>query len=79
MRPTGSIDDEEGRLAHRESLRLMPPVPATLRKARVDKVVDGVFVPKGTIVYIGIVRARPLHWSVQPRLTFRTESLEFTS
>lgn len=31
----------------------MPPVPATLRIARTDKVVDGVFVPKGTIVYMG--------------------------
>ncbi|KZP14082.1 cytochrome P450 [Athelia psychrophila] len=37
-----------------ESLRLMPPVPMTLRSASKDQWIDGVLVPKGTIHYIPI-------------------------
>jgi cytochrome P450 len=37
-----------------ESLRLMPPVPMTLRRASKDQCIDGVSVPKGTIFYIPI-------------------------
>jgi len=37
-----------------ESLRLFPPVPMTLRKARLDDYIDSVFVPKGTLLYIPI-------------------------
>lgn len=32
----------------------MPPVPATARQASVDSVIDGVVVPKGTLLYIGV-------------------------
>jgi len=35
-----------------ESLRVRPPVPATLRKSTKDDVIDGTFVPKGTHLYI---------------------------
>ncbi|TDL17333.1 cytochrome P450 [Rickenella mellea] len=37
-----------------ESLRVLPPVPMTLRKAGKSDFVDGVFVPKGTLLYIAI-------------------------
>ncbi|KDQ54866.1 hypothetical protein JAAARDRAFT_181568 [Jaapia argillacea MUCL 33604] len=37
-----------------ESLRLMPPVPMTLRKAAKTGTIDGVSVSKGTILYIPI-------------------------
>lgn len=37
-----------------ESLRLMPPVPMTLRTASKDQYIDGVLVPKGTIYYIPV-------------------------
>nr|GAT53818.1 predicted protein [Mycena chlorophos] len=37
-----------------ESLRLLPPVPITLRIAEKDDYIDGVLVPKGTIVNIPI-------------------------
>ncbi|KAL1715868.1 cytochrome P450 [Schizophyllum commune] len=37
-----------------ESLRLMPPVPMTFRKAAKTEYIDGVLVPKGTIFYVPI-------------------------
>ncbi|KAF7967394.1 hypothetical protein HWV62_34447 [Athelia sp. TMB] len=37
-----------------ESLRLMPPVPMTLRIANKDQWIDGLLIPKGTIHYIPI-------------------------
>ncbi|KIJ48186.1 hypothetical protein M422DRAFT_247958 [Sphaerobolus stellatus SS14] len=37
-----------------ESLRILPPVPMTLRKAGKDDWVDGYFIPKGTLLYISI-------------------------
>jgi len=37
-----------------ESLRLMPPVPMTLRRASKDQYIDGILVPKGTIYYIPV-------------------------
>ncbi|KAI0033619.1 cytochrome P450, partial [Vararia minispora EC-137] len=35
-----------------ESLRLLPPIPLTLRQAMVDDYIDGTFVPKGTLIYV---------------------------
>lgn len=35
-----------------ESLRLHPPVPLTVRRAVQDDYVDGIFVPKGTMIGI---------------------------
>lgn len=64
-----------------ESLRVLPPVPITLREAARDDWVDGVFVPKGTLFYFPI-RAintwhaawgadadafRPARWLAPPR------------
>ncbi|KAH7927161.1 cytochrome P450 [Leucogyrophana mollusca] len=37
-----------------ESLRLYPPLPMTIRKAGKDTEVDGVFVPKDTLIYVPI-------------------------
>ena len=37
-----------------ESLRLMPPVPMTLRIADKDQWIDGLLIPKGTIHYIPV-------------------------
>ncbi|KZV75242.1 cytochrome P450 [Peniophora sp. CONT] len=37
-----------------ESLRVMPPVPLTLREAGKDDWIDGTFIPKGTLFYIPI-------------------------
>jgi len=37
-----------------ESLRLLPPVPMTFRKATHDDWVDGHFLPKGTLIYVPI-------------------------
>ncbi|KAF9269046.1 cytochrome P450, partial [Marasmius fiardii PR-910] len=37
-----------------ESLRLYPPVPMSFRQAASSDVIDGIFVPKGTIFYIPI-------------------------
>ncbi|KAI0688713.1 cytochrome P450 [Cytidiella melzeri] len=37
-----------------ESLRLFPPIPTSFREAMVDTWVDGTFVPKVTMIYIGI-------------------------
>ncbi|KIM37470.1 hypothetical protein M413DRAFT_77217, partial [Hebeloma cylindrosporum] len=37
-----------------ESLRLMPPVPMTFRQAAKTDYIDGVLVPKGTLLYIPI-------------------------
>lgn len=37
-----------------ESLRMMPSVPLTTRQAAVSDYIDGVYVPKGTIVSIPI-------------------------
>lgn len=37
-----------------ESLRLYPPAPITLRKAMKTEYIDGILVPKGTILYIPI-------------------------
>lgn len=37
-----------------ESLRMMPPVPMTFRKAMKTDHIDGVLVPKGTVFYIPI-------------------------
>ncbi|KAE8222389.1 hypothetical protein CF319_g4405 [Tilletia indica] len=36
----------------KESLRVEPPVPATVRQASASSVVDGVFIPKGTVIFI---------------------------
>ncbi|CAD6935171.1 unnamed protein product [Tilletia controversa] len=36
----------------KESLRVEPPVPATVRQAKHDSVVDGIFIPKSTIIFI---------------------------
>ncbi|KAE8215486.1 hypothetical protein CF327_g1238 [Tilletia walkeri] len=35
-----------------ESLRVCPPTPATSREAAVDSVIDGTFIPKGTVILI---------------------------
>lgn len=37
-----------------ESLRLIPPVPMTIRKAAKSDWIDGIYVPKGTLFYIPI-------------------------
>ncbi|KAH7904765.1 cytochrome P450 [Hygrophoropsis aurantiaca] len=37
-----------------ESLRLYPPLPQTVRQAAKDTEVDGIFVPKGTMIYVPI-------------------------
>lgn len=37
-----------------ESLRVYPPVPMTIRKAGKSDHIEGVFVPKGTLLYIPI-------------------------
>jgi len=37
-----------------ESLRVMPPVPITLRRASKSDYIDGLFVPKGTLFWIPI-------------------------
>ncbi|KAK0550635.1 hypothetical protein OC845_002590 [Tilletia horrida] len=36
----------------KESLRVEPPVPATVRQAKHDSVVEGIFIPKGTICIV---------------------------
>ncbi|KAK0519263.1 hypothetical protein OC834_007443, partial [Tilletia horrida] len=36
----------------KESLRVEPPVPATVRQAKYDSVVDGIFIRKGTVIEI---------------------------
>lgn len=35
-----------------ESLRLRPPVPAAMRRAEENDVIDGHYIPRGTFVYI---------------------------
>ncbi|KAL9935485.1 hypothetical protein V8E36_005833 [Tilletia maclaganii] len=35
-----------------ETLRVFPPTPSTSRQARVDSVIDGTFIPKGTVLLI---------------------------
>lgn len=37
-----------------ECLRLYPPIPMEFREAQKDCWVDGVFIPKGTIIYLGV-------------------------
>ncbi|KAI0688622.1 cytochrome P450 [Cytidiella melzeri] len=37
-----------------ESLRVFPPVPMTIRQAQKGDYVDGVWIPKGTLFYVGI-------------------------
>jgi cytochrome P450 len=37
-----------------ESLRIMPPVPQTVRVANKTDYIDGILVPKGTLFYISI-------------------------
>ncbi|TDL20852.1 cytochrome P450 [Rickenella mellea] len=37
-----------------ESLRIMPPVPMTLRRCAKDDYIDNVWIPKGTMLYIAI-------------------------
>jgi cytochrome P450 len=37
-----------------ESLRVLPPVPMTFRKALKTDYIDGVLVPEGTILYIPV-------------------------
>ncbi|KAH7927163.1 cytochrome P450 [Leucogyrophana mollusca] len=37
-----------------ESLRLFPPLPQTVRQAAKDTEVDGIFVPKGTLIYVPV-------------------------
>ena len=43
-------------LSSQESLRLMPPVPMTFRKAGKTDYIDGVLVPEGTLFYIPVCR-----------------------
>jgi len=45
-----------------ESLRVMPPVPLTVRIAHEQGVLDGVVIPKGTMFYI------PVHIPIYPRI-----------
>lgn len=37
-----------------EGLRIMPPVPVTAREAAKTDYIDGVLVPKGTLIYIPV-------------------------
>lgn len=37
-----------------ESLRVMPPIPLTSRKATEADYLDGVYIPKGTVLIIPI-------------------------
>ena len=37
-----------------ESLRLIPPVPMTVRKAGKSDWIDGIFVPKDTLFYVPV-------------------------
>lgn len=41
-------------LGRMESLRVMPPVPMTIRQAAKTQYIDGVLVPKGTLFYIPV-------------------------
>jgi len=41
-----------------ESLRLLPPVPMTLREAGKSDWIDGFWVPKGTLLYMPVRRHR---------------------
>lgn len=43
-----------------ESLRLLPPVPLTVRMTMKDDVVDGILVPKGTLLTIPVGPYLPL-------------------
>jgi len=49
-------------IASMESLRVMPPVPLTVRIAHEQNVLDGLVIPKGTMFYI------PVHISIYPRV-----------
>jgi hypothetical protein len=51
---SGLTDTQERRM---ESLRLLPPVPLTIREAGKDDWVDGTFVPKGTLFYLPVRRS----------------------
>jgi cytochrome P450 len=44
-----------------ESLRVMPPVPVTIRTAAKTDYIDGVLVPKGTVLVlpVGLHTLRP--------------------
>lgn len=41
-------------LVRMESLRLFTPIPVSFRQTWEDTWVEGVFVPKGTFVYVGV-------------------------
>lgn len=44
----------ETRCDRMEGLRLFPPVPMTFRQAAKTDYIDGVLVPKGTLLYIPV-------------------------
>src|ERR1700753_1781265 len=44
-----------------ESLRLIPPVPMTIRKAAKSDWIDGIYVPKGTLFYIPVLLSSFFH------------------
>lgn len=37
-----------------ESLRVLPPVPMTIRKVKRGDWVDGIYLPQGTLLYIPV-------------------------
>lgn len=49
-----AVFNEADLLYSMESLRVYPPVPMTIRQAQKSDYVDGVWVPKGTLFYIGV-------------------------
>lgn len=48
------VGSDESIACRMESLRVMPPVPLTVRKAKEASVIQGVFVPKGTLLTIPV-------------------------
>lgn len=55
-----------------ESLRRMPPVPGTPRVAAKDQCIDGVFIPKGTLLPIHVCCTLYLCESALKLLQIRT-------
>jgi len=60
-----------------EILRLRPPTPATARTAAEDCTIDGIFIPKGTMVYIPnrVVNTDTKFWG-EDAMEFRPERWE---